>query len=223
MPRVAGAGTGFTGDDAMAAATDRQFATFSVSVNPGYQLSFGAVSRFDYRRSGTGPANGVLQYQTGSGDFKDITNLVYSSTSSSGGSIGAIDLSGFADLQNVGASINVTFRIVNFGGSSSGTWYVFDTAKSPAPDLALMGTVIQIVNMTNPPPAPPILSSAVFVDGRFQFLITGTTGSNYVVQTATNLAASDWTSLVTNTVPFWFIESNANQFKQRFYRSQVAP
>ena len=216
-------GNGFTGADAVAAAAAGQFASFSVTVNSGYTMSFGSVSRFDYRRSGTGPAGGVLQYRAGSGGFMDITNLVYSSTSSSGGSIGAIDLSGFSDLQNVGAGTNVTFRIVNFGGGSSGTWYVFDTAKSPAPDLAVVGSITPVVSTTNTPPAPPTLSSAGFADGQFQFLLTGTAGSNYVVQAATNLAAPDWVSLMTNAAPFWFIESNANQFEQRFYRSQVAP
>jgi DNA/RNA endonuclease G (NUC1) len=142
-------GTGFTGGDATTAAVANQFATFNIAANNGYKVSFSSVSRFDYRRSGTGPTNGVLQYQLGSGLFNDITNLNYSSTSSSGSSIGAIDLSGFAALQNVGAGTNVTFRIVNYGGTSSGgTWYVFDTAGSSAPDLALFGTVTSVITLT---------------------------------------------------------------------------
>ena len=53
-----------------------------------------------------------------------------------------IDLSGTPALQNVGAGTNVTFRIVNWGGTNSGgTWYIFDVANSPAADFVVQGTV----------------------------------------------------------------------------------
>ena len=142
-------GTAFTSTTAAAAVAANQFTTFSAAANPGYKVSFSALSKFDYRRSVTGPANGVLQFQIGTGAFSDITNLSYSSTNTSGSSIGAVDVSGFAALQNVGAGTNVTFRIVNYGSTSSGgTWYVFDTANSTAPDLSLQGTVTPVVTLT---------------------------------------------------------------------------
>jgi hypothetical protein len=60
-----------------------------------------------------------------------------------------INLSGISNLQNVGAGTNVTFRIVNWGGTSSaGTWYVFDVANSSALDFALQGTVAPVVVLT---------------------------------------------------------------------------
>ena len=77
----------------------RRLRHFSITAGTGYAVSFTSVSRFDYRRSGAGPPNGVLQYQVGAGAFTDITALAYSSTSSSGASLGAIDLSGIAALQ----------------------------------------------------------------------------------------------------------------------------
>jgi hypothetical protein len=80
----------------------------------------------------------------GSGAFTDITNFYYPAIGA-GASIGAIDLSTFAALQNVGANTNVTFRIVNFGGTSaSGTWYIYNTLGTTAPDLAIQGTVTSI-------------------------------------------------------------------------------
>ncbi|MEW6120411.1 MAG: DNRLRE domain-containing protein [Pseudomonadota bacterium] len=124
------------------AVSGNDYATFTVTAATGYQVSFSSISKFDYRRSGTGPANGVLQYQIGSGAFADIATLNYSSTSSSGASLAAIDLSGVGALQNVPAGTTVTFRIVNYGGtSSSGTWYIYDVANSAANDLVVEGTV----------------------------------------------------------------------------------
>ncbi len=215
-------GVGFTNLTAAAAVGSNQFVTFTVTANSGYQVSFASVSRFDYYRSTTGPTNGVLQFQIGSGGFTDLTNLDYSRISA-GGSIGAIDLSGFPALQNVGALTNVTFRIVNFGGtSSSGTWYVYDTLGTSSPDLAVQGTVTQVLT-ANAPAAAPSLSLIAFTNNQFLFTLTGTTGSNYIVQATTNLAAPDWNPLRTNAAPFTFIESNADWIIQRFYRGLVAP
>ena len=135
-------GNGWTGTTAAAAVTADDTATFSLTANSGYQLSLTSISQFSYRRSGSGPASGVLQYQVGSGTFTDITTLNYSSTSSSGSSIAAISLSNITALQNISAGTKVTFRIVNYGGSSStGTWYVFDTANTTASDFEISGTI----------------------------------------------------------------------------------
>jgi hypothetical protein len=138
-------GVGFSSSTAAAAITANQFATFSFSANSGYNVSCSAISKFDYRRSGTGPPGGVLQYQLNSAAFVDITSLSYPSNTSAGGSIAPIDLSGIAALQNVGPGTNITFRIVNYGGGSAGTWYIFDVSNSPALDFALQGTVSPIL------------------------------------------------------------------------------
>lgn len=213
-------GAGFISGDATTAAAANQCATFSVAANAGCNVSFTSVSRFDYRRSGTGPANGVLQFQIGAGAFTDITNLSYPSTSTSGGSIGAIDLSGLAALQNVGAGTNVTFRIVNYGDGSSGTWYVFDTTGGTAPDLAVQGVITQVLT-ANAPAMAPTFTLIRFANHQFQFSVAGTTGSNYVVQATTNLYLANWIPVYTNVVPFIFTETNV--FPQRFYRSLVLP
>lgn len=74
-----------------------------------------------------------------------------------------------------------------------------------------------------PPALPPTLTNPVLTGGQFQFLLTGSAGSNYVVQAATSLSESNWVSLRTNAAPFTFTDTNANQFQQRFYRGLVAP
>ncbi len=213
-------GQAFTNISATQAVASNLFVTFVVTANAGYKVNYSSVSRFDYRRTGTGPANGVLQYQISSSAFNDITNLSYTSTSTSGASIGVIDLSGFAALQNVGAGTNVTFRIVNYGGASTGNWYVFDTTSSTAPDLVVQGSITQVIT-TNPPAIAPTFTLITFTNQQFRFTVSGTSGSNYVVQATTNLNPANWISLITNAVPFLFIESNP--LPQRFYRSLVLP
>jgi hypothetical protein len=132
-----------------AAVAANRFLTFSVAAKPGFKVSFDSLSRFDYRRSSTGPANGVLQYQVGSSAFANITNLAFPVSAPGGASIGPINLAGIAALQEVGAGTNVTFRIVNYGGTSSaGNWYVYDVASTTAPDLAIEGSVKPVVPLT---------------------------------------------------------------------------
>lgn len=215
-------GTGFTNLTAAAAVGSNLFATFGLTASNGFKVSCTSVSRFDYYRSGTGPTTGVLQYQVGGGAYADITNLNYA-VSGSGASIGPVDLSGFPTLQNVGAGTNIAFRIVNFNGGSSGTWYVFNTAGSTASDLALQGIVTQVLTVTNTPASAPAFSALIVTNNQLRFTLTGTAGSNYVVQAATNLNPAVWISLTTNAAPFSFTESNFNLFNQRFYRALVAP
>ena len=149
-------GNSFTGTNATSAVIANEFATFMITAQAGYRVSFASIGKFDYRRSSTGPAGGVLQYQIGSGAFNDIASLSYPSNTSSGGSLNPINLSGISDLQNIGPGTNVTFRIVNDGGGSSGTWYVFDVANSAAPDLAIQGNV----STTNAPDLAVYLTHA---------------------------------------------------------------
>ena len=213
-------GVGFTNITAAAAADADQVATFTITATNGYQVSFSSVTRFDYYRSATGPTNGVLQFRVGTGDFNYITNLLYP-TASDGASIGTMDLSGIAALQEVGANTNVTFRIVNYGGGSKGTWYIYDTLDTTAPDLALQGVVTQVLS-TNAPAAAPTLALATSTSHQVTLTLTGTPGTNYVVQAATTLSAPDWISLCTNSAPFDFIETNATVSLQRYYRALLA-
>ena len=184
-------GNGFTGSDAAAAITTNQFATFTITAQPGYRVSFASISKFDYRRSPTGPANGVLQYQIGSGVFSNITSLSYPSNTSSGGSLNPINLTGFPALQNVGPGTNVTFRIVNYGGGSGGTWYVFDVANSTAPDLVVQGTV----SSTN---TPDLVISKTHAGNFTQ----GDTGDAYTITVTNNgNAATVGTVSVVDALP----------------------
>ena len=214
-------GVAFTSSTASNAVAANQFVSFTMTATAGYQFSCSSLNRFAYYRSPSGPTNGVLQCELGTSGFIDITNLSYP-TVNAGAALGAIDLSHIAALQNVGANTNLTFRIVNFGGTSSaGTWYLYNSLGTTSPDLALQGTVTQVL-ATNPPALAPILVGANFTDHQFRFTLTGSAGTNYVVQAATNLASAPWISVTTNAAPFQFSDTNADSSPQRFFRARLA-
>ena len=208
-------GTDFTRTSASGAEAAGQYAIFAVGADTGYSISFSSIA-FSYRRSSTGPSNGLLQYVVGNGPFTDIADVSYSSLSTSGASLGPFDLSTITELQNVAANVPVAFVIANYGATSSrGTWYILDAGGL---DLVVAGEVTQVT----PPEISPTLSAPQLAGNLFQFTLTGTAGSNYVVQATTDLG-SGWTSLVTNAAPFTFSEQNTNGFSKRFYRAMVAP
>gem|GEM_PF-3311968 len=135
-------GTDWATASAAAAATAGDVFTFTVAASAGHKVSISGISRFDYRRSSTGPSSGVLQYQIGSAAFVDAAALSFTSTASAGASVAAIDLSGVAALQNVPAGTTITLRVVNYAASGAGgTWYLYDMANTTASDLEVSGTV----------------------------------------------------------------------------------
>jgi MYXO-CTERM domain-containing protein len=138
--------------DAAAAISNSQFATFTVTAAAGYTLSFTQIDAYNVRRSGSGPANGQWQYSVGSSAFSNIGSaLTFTATTSGGNTMSAVDLSGFSALQGVAAGSAVTFRMVMYANTGTGTFYFQNGAGSglsvsgsttavPAPGaLALLG------------------------------------------------------------------------------------
>jgi hypothetical protein len=77
--------------------------------------------------------------------------------------------------------------------------------------------VSQPTNLASPTAAATLAAVAPPSHGQFALTVNGTTGYTYVVQASTDMV--NWTSVQTNTAPFTFVDTNASQFKQRFYRS----
>ena len=66
-------------------------------------------------------------------------------------------------------------------------------------------------------PVSATLAPASFANGQFALTVTGETNVQSVVQASTNLV--DWVSVQTNTAPFTYVDTDAGQFKQRYYRT----
>ena len=125
-----------------------KFVTFTLQATSGKTLSLTSLPKFNYRAAGTyGPTSGLIQYQIGSGAFQDVAQVTYTANGS-GQTLSPVNLTGIQDLQNVPASQQVTFRIVNWGGSPNvaspaypGSWYIFDTVNTPDIDFEVTGSV----------------------------------------------------------------------------------
>lgn len=118
-----------------------------------------------------------------------------------------------------GSSANTNSIVRKNGGNTDSNDNAADfTTATPSPRNSAAAA--------NPPPAPaaaPGFTTLSFASNQFQFTLTGTAGSNYIVQATTNLAMTNWLPVRTGAAPFLFIESNAGTFPQRYYRGKVAP
>jgi hypothetical protein len=70
-------------------------------------------------------------------------------------------------------------------------------------------------------PTPATLTLATHAKGQFALTVSGSSGQEYIVEASTNLV--NWVPVWTNTAPCTYIDVNAGQFNQRFYRSVPAP
>jgi endonuclease G len=209
-------GVGFTNTTATAAVAAGRFATFTLTASNGYSFSATRLSRLDYYRSATGATNALLQVQVGATAFTNLANVSFP-TAGIGARAAAVDLSGVDALQDVPAGVPVTFRLVPLGGSgSSGTWYLYDTAASPAADLVLEGTVIALT----PQAEAPQLSPPTVLAGQFHLTLTGTPGAAYVIETKRNLSVPAWTPVATNTAPFTYT-APASRHPAQFFRARL--
>lgn len=94
------------------------------------------------------------------------------------------------------------------------------SATTPDPNPGDNSTSVSVnVAMLTP---PQLSGGAVGAGGVFSMNITGSPVPT-IIQATTNLVAPVWISLVTNTPPFPFTDSNATNYPYRFYRAVTAP
>ena len=67
------------------------------------------------------------------------------------------------------------------------------------------------------PSVAATLGNVTRANGQFSFLVSGNSGSNYVVQASSDLI--NWVPVTTNTAPFVFTDTNTAAFCKRFYRT----
>ncbi|MGA2178200.1 MAG: immunoglobulin domain-containing protein [Verrucomicrobiota bacterium] len=146
--------------------------------------------------------------------------------------------------QTVAQGSNVTFNVTAAGCSPlSYQWEFNGTNISTATNASLTLTsvntnnagnyMVVITNLNGSVTSSNAIlsvyaSAAAMLNGcsfscvnGFQFQVAGVPGFNYAVQESTNLI--DWVSLLTNISPFIFVDANATNFPQQFYRTLYVP
>lgn len=148
---------------AAAAIAAGDFATFTVTPNTGFTMSFTSIDAYNVRRSSTGPTTGLWQYSTDGTNFFDIGGPITwgAITTSAGNPQALIDLTGVGGLQNLAAGTTATFRVVNWSASgSAGTWYLNQNGVAGSNDFVVRADFAAI-----PEPATAGLMGMALVAG----------------------------------------------------------
>jgi len=116
---------------------------------------------------------------------------------------------------NMPAATNTSLTLTNVNTNNAGNYTVvitnlYGSVTSSNAVLAVYATAAAMLNGC----------SFSCVNG-FQFQVSGVPGFIYAVQESTNL--TDWVSLITNTSPFIFMDANATNSPQQFYRTLHVP
>jgi len=178
--------------------------------------------RWDQRPSGTASKYVRLQYTTNGTSFIDFPSAVSVAVVGFQGKTN--DLTGLPGVDN---NPSFGFRLVaEFEGSainSANSNYVGATSGYAGSgtlrfDMVTVSGVTFVPN--NPPADPAVLGAPILGEyNTLSFSVTGTPGSNYVVEMATELPAASWLPVVTNPSPFIVIQTNATDLPYRFYRA----
>ncbi len=141
--------------DLASAVTAGAFVTFSVTGAPGYTFSLYSISPYNIRRSSSGPTTGQWQYNLNDGEYVNIGSPITwgSVTNASGNPQAELMLATIPALQNLPGGTKVGFRLVNYGASGTGTWYINNLATA-GNDLVVNGVIT-----ADNPDAPTITAS----------------------------------------------------------------
>ena len=165
----------------------------------------------------TGSKYGRLQYSTNGTDFVDFSAAFVNGTAFT------VKTNSLASISGVNNNANFAFRFVSeFESTAAATananydpgdsTKTYGTAGSMRYDMVTVSGTSFIVA------TPAVLTLPAISGNQFGFTVTGSVGANYILQTSTNLAATNWIPIFTNTSPFPFGDPNLSA-PQKFYRA----
>ncbi len=182
--------------------------------------------RWSLRASNTGSKYTRLLYSTNGVTFQEFPAAIKVSVAATFENF-TNSLTGFPGVEN---NPDFAFRIVSEFESTTGfgatAGYVgangtYGTAGTLRYDLVtVLGSPL---GSSVPTPATLSASSLSLQTNWFSFDVTGLVGGSYAIQTTATPAQSNWVSLVTNTVPFTYQETNSGLATPRFFRAIGLP
>jgi endonuclease/exonuclease/phosphatase family metal-dependent hydrolase len=179
------------------------------------------VISWSSQSSNTGSKYGRLQYTTNGIDFVDFPNAFINGTSFT------VKTNSLAAISGVNDNTNFAFRFVSeFESTAANTTNANYVPANSGSTYATTGTMrydmVTVSGTSYIVATAAVLTSVAFTNDQFAFTISGSVGASYVVQTSTNLAATNWIPVFTNVSPYIFTDANLTA-PQKFYRTTVQP
>jgi endonuclease/exonuclease/phosphatase family metal-dependent hydrolase len=178
------------------------------------------VISWSSQSSPSGSKYGRLQYTTNGIDFVDFPTAFTNGTSFN------VKTNSLTAISGVNNNTNFAFRFVsefeNTAANTANTNYVPANSSSYGTSGTMRYDMVTVSGASYIVATAAALTSVAFTNGQFAFTLSGSVGASYVVQTSTNLAATNWIPVFTNVSPFIFTDANLT-VPQKFYRATVQP
>ena len=178
------------------------------------------VISWSSQSSPSGSKYGRLQYTTNGIDFVDFPTAFTNGTSFN------VKTNSLTAISGVNNNTNFAFRFVsefeNTAANTANTNYVPANSSSYGTSGTMRYDMVTVSGASYIVATAAALTSVAFTNGQFAFILSGSVGASYVVQTSTNLAATNWIPVFTNVSPFSFTDINL-MVPQKFYRAVSSP
>jgi hypothetical protein len=110
----------------------------------------------------------------------------------------------------IASATNAVLTLNNVTAAQTGAYYVTVSNSAGSTNSSAANFTVYSTTAATLAPVPS-------GNGLFALSVSGVPNYQYVVQASTNLV--DWVSVGTNSAPFTFVDANAGQYSQRFYRA----
>ncbi len=132
-------GTDFSITTAAAGIAANKFLRFSLKYKNGKSVNYHSIDKLNIRISNTGPIKYQIDYQLDNGDFEPCATIAGPVRTTGNYTLGPIDLSSIAGLQDVPPTSTITFRITPFDATSNGSFLIGSGTADTEPDLVITG------------------------------------------------------------------------------------
>lgn len=157
-----------TAEDGVA---NKKFLTFSVRTGSEKITNFATIDKFKVRIAANGPTKYQVDYQIDGGVFKTGITITGAVATVGDYSLGPVDLSKIAELQNIPPSKTITFRITPFAATGAGVFYVGAGETDTDADLSITGSISTLIlgtelAMNEPPNASFLVYPTISTENR---------------------------------------------------------
>ena len=132
-------GTSFSTTTADDGISDKKYLAFSLKSKNGKAVNYHSISKTNIRIGSSGPIKYLIDYTIDNGRTFDADSITGPTRVTGNYVLDSIDLSNISNLQNVPPTSTVTFRIIPYDASGTGSFLIGSGVNDTLPDFEING------------------------------------------------------------------------------------
>lgn len=132
-------GTNFSNTTVDDAISNNKFLTFNLQSKNGKSINLHSISKTNIRIGSTGPIQFRIDYKVDDGRFFTVDTISGPLRITGNYTLDSIDLSSISNLQNIPHTSIITFRIIPFNATGTGSFLIGSGINDTLPDFEING------------------------------------------------------------------------------------